>query len=223
MLTPAAMSRPSLVLWLDCMDMSGSGASWWKDWKDTRGAGLTLAVPKSKPAPDAQRGVNLKGTMLASPEFQKSSNCTLIVACSIESPDMWGTIFGHFKEGENAMGHRWHDQDVQLRVNDKRQVSWHTANDNERVALPLLSGIVVYACTMQSTATTSTMRMDVNGTVVSAELGRTITEGTAPIVVGGSWFNEHSNAVIYELAYFNEALSPAECTAVASWMRQQWK
>jgi hypothetical protein len=214
------MTRTSLVLWLDCLDISAGGTATW--WKDTRGAGLTLSVPPPNPAPVVNNGVSLKGTMLASPDYQKSSNCTLVVACSVESPETWGTIFGQFRPGENAVG-RWHDQDVQLRVNDKGQVSWHTANDNEKVVLPLQPGIVVYACTMQSTATTSTMRMDVNGTVVSAVLGRTITEGTAPIVLGCSWVNEHSNAVIYELAYFNEALSPADCTAVASWMRQRWK
>lgn len=225
------MARTSLVLWLDSEDVSGELT----DWADTRGAGLVLTAPNSaRPVPVARSGggVSLTSSMLASPPFAKSSNCTLVVACSLSTPAEWGTIFGHFNQGDDGKGGRWHDMDVQLRVNQRRQVSWHTAHDNDLVVLPMAplaplapldKGIVVYACTMQSTATKSTMRMDANGTVVSAELPRTITEGTAPIVLGSSWFNERSNAVIYELAYFHETLSPSECTSVAAWMRQRWK
>ena len=236
------------VLWLDSRKgYKLKGSTEIVEWTDARGAqyGIVEVQTDRMPMPTAptgtQKGIGLTSAMLLSRQRPtKSANCTLLVACELSAPGEWGTIFGHFNRGSDADGVPWHSKDVQLRVTNNKRVSWHTAGDNERATIafdeiwPSASssssssgrGPVVFACTMVSDETSSTMRIEFETATTrgsrSTKLKRTMTDGDAPIVVGSSFANEYSNVVLYECVYYTTALSPTDLETKKQELVRQW-
>ncbi len=236
------------VLWLDSRKgYKLKGSTEIVEWADARGAqyGIVEVQTDRMPMPTAptgtQKGIGFTSAMLLSRQrAAKSANCTLLVACELSAPGEWGTIFGHFNRGTDADGVPWHSKDVQLRVTNNKRVSWHTAGDNERATIafdeiwPSSSssasssgrGPVVFACTMVSDETSSTMRIEFETATTrgsrSTKLKRTMTDGDAPIVVGSSFANEYSNVVLYECVYYTTALSPTDLETKKQELLRQW-
>lgn len=230
------------LVWLDSSKgykLKGSSGTDVVEWSDVRGTVIVEVETDRMPMPMVKdKGIGFTSAMLLSRQrFAKSANCTLLVACELPAPGEWGTIFGHFNRGTDADGVPWHSKDVQLRVTNTKRVSWHTAGDNERATIafdeiwPTSSsaptrGPVVFACTMVSDETSSTMRIDFETATTrgsrSTRLKRSITDGEAPIVVGSSFANEYSNVVVYECLYYTSALSPTDLETQKSELVRRW-
>ena len=227
------------VLWLDSRKgIADNGTNEVLEWRDARGdAYESVSAAKERPPMPIVKstGVGLTSSMLVSRRsFPKSANCTLLLVCELPAPGAWGTIFGHFNSGADYDGVPWHSKDVQLRVTNDRRVSWHTSGDNTRATVPFdeiwpvgpTTAPVVFACTMNSDATTSTMRIafataKTRGSRATT-VPRTIKDGSAPIVIGSSYANEFSHAVLYECVYFTETLAQADLERMTAELILKW-
>jgi hypothetical protein len=198
---------------------SGTSVAQWNDlsgnaynltpWSGT--PVLTSSLIHGFPAIDfTASGLEGGGVPLAN-----QASITVFVVMQNRTPDGWGAVVHHgsrdndwsMEQNNNVGGNDFHFQSV---------------NDNAACDLPLTTG-TNYVLTGRITGTTRYFSSTTLGSTASTTCsGNSIAPANLNFYVGASDNNEHSNAYIGEIVYFNRSLSDAERDLMIGYLGTRW-